>query len=172
MTLKNAILYAYLPLSHMAGRSDVYIAFFNGGHLFFPDPDNSHFFEDVAVIRPTAFTPVPRVCEAIRERYLQEREKLSKLPAAEPSSVKRAAKQQLRHVLGDRISSMKITSAPVTPKMKRFLRKTLKIAINEGYGSTEVGSIAQNGKVTVPIKLVSVPELGTAVVSWPSDIFQ
>ncbi|KAH3767667.1 long-chain fatty-acid-CoA ligase FadD9 [Pelomyxa schiedti] len=165
LTLKNAILYAYLPLSHTAGRSDIYIASFNGGHLYFPCKDSSRFFEEVKAFRPTAFTPVPRICDVIRSMYDSQLASLVNTPGAEPSSIKREARRRMRYVLGDRLSSMKVTSAPVTPKMKRFLRRTLKIAINEGYGSTEVGSIAQNGRVSVPLKLVSVPELGYSVNS-------
>jgi len=179
MTFRNTVLYGYLPLDHMAGRVDLYTALFNGGRITFPSPifTLDSFFSDIQKIRPTAFGPVPLCCNAVYEMFqtaVQKRLDKALASGTDPSTVEQGRKiierqerAKLRYVFGDRLSSIKISSAPVTPQVINFLRKTLKIVVNEGYGSTEVGSITKNGVVTQKVKLVSVPSLGYNVDNDP-----
>jgi len=174
LTLKHVVLFGYMPLSHLAGRVDLYTALSNGGRIAFPCPVRQQlevglgFFDELRQIRPTAFGPVPRICNAVKEAYERDLALLRlQQPEAPIQQLKKIARKRFRNVFGDRLSSVKITSAPVTAKMRRFLRKILKIAVNEGYGSSEAGSIALNGRLATPIMLESVPDLGYRVTDTP-----
>src|SRR3546814_3240326 len=69
-----------------------------------------------------------------------------------------------RNFLGDRLCMISTGSAPTTPEVKDFISDCLQLLVNEGYGTTEAGSIMSNGRVLRPpvtdYKLIDVPELG------------
>ena len=189
LTLKNVVLYGYLPLDHIAGRTDLYTALFNGGRIFFNQTLSnmvgaskiSKYIEDLQTIRPTAFGPVPIICNAAYHKFkLVTLQKLSLIGGNEgeetsknnidkelKKQVKNEIREGFRYVFGDRISSVKVTSAPVTSKIVHFLRETLLVAVHEGYGSTEVGSISNDQNVTQTVKLLSVPELKYLITNDP-----
>src|SRR3546814_17446594 len=62
-------------------------------------------------------------------------------------------------------------SAPTTPEVKGFISECFQLPVNEGYGTTEAGSIMSNGRVLRPpvidYKLIDVPELGYFTTDKP-----
>jgi fatty acid CoA ligase FadD9 len=188
MTFKHVVMYGYLPLDHVAGRSDLFTALLNGGRIAFnrtlyrtslsstahhrPSGDESStragtIVRDLQVIRPTALGLVPLLCHHIYQHYkLQVRQLCETHNMPKPQAAQQV-RQQMRFVFGDRLSSLKVTSAPVTAKIRHFIRSVLCVEVHEGYGSTEVGSITLDGSVTQPVKLRSLPELGYLVTNQP-----
>eukprot|EP01059_Diplonema_ambulator_P008837 TRINITY_DN1859_c0_g1_i1.p1 TRINITY_DN1859_c0_g1~~TRINITY_DN1859_c0_g1_i1.p1 ORF type:complete len:1199 (+),score=145.07 TRINITY_DN1859_c0_g1_i1:41-3637(+) len=61
-------------------------------------------------------------------------------------------------MLGRRLRKTGVGAAKVPPEMIPWLSKMFFVT-QEGYGTTETGSIATNGLIQVPYKLVDVPEL-------------
>ena len=171
---------------------------------------------DIQEIRPTVFGPVPFICNAIyqmykakleewkqkevsseektlKERKEKEKEEEEREESREEREVKRKfedeIKKEFQNILGNRLSSIKVTSAPCSSEIVEFLRDALQICVNEGYGSTgfllsdysfvcltklfliiqrkEVGSISLNGVVTQAVKLRSIPELGFNITADP-----
>ena len=171
-SFRNVVLYGYLPFDHSAGRSDLYSAFYNGGRIALPHPSHSHssFFTDVQQIRPTAFGLIPLICNIVHQHFQATlQNKMLEFPDQPKESLEEQLKKSpnFRNIFGNRISSIKISSAPVSIEMIRFLRDILQVRISSGYGSTEVGSITLNSKLTQPVRLVSVPELGYFISNSP-----
>ncbi|KAH3743234.1 AMP-binding protein [Pelomyxa schiedti] len=155
LPLKLCVLHGYLPLCHIAGRTDLYTSLFNGGRIVFT-PHAPSVLDTTAIVRPTTLVAVPLLCHTIHELYRS----LKQSYVGDKAEGKVAARKQIRNrALGGRVCSVKVSSAPVTDNLLRFLRKVLKIPVNEGYGTTEAGSIALNGRLTTPVKLISIPEL-------------
>eukprot|EP00727_Mastigamoeba_balamuthi_P004078 m51a1_g13668 putative long-chain acyl- synthetase 7 (431) ;mRNA; f:253-1591 len=150
VTLRCVVMLGYLPLSHVAGRVDLYTALFNGGRVALW-PDAPSILDALRALSPTVLGLVPRLCHEARDAYARDREALGKPEARE----------RLRGAFGARLSSVKVTSAPLGPEMRAWLRKALGVPVTEGYGTTEAGSICVNGHLTQPVLLRSVPELGT-----------
>src|SRR3546814_16416693 len=70
-----------------------------------------------------------------------------------------------RNFLGDRLCMISTGSAPTTPEVKDFISECFQLPVNEGYGTTEAGSIMSNGRVLRPpvidYKLIEV-QIGRA----------
>ena len=190
VTFKNVVMFGYLPLDHVAGRLDAYTAVFNGGRIAFdrsiflplnPGADGAHrvgtIVRRIRTLRPTVLGLIPLLANAIYQQYkLALRQALGdddddddddNESDATRLAIKARVRKQFRYVLGDRVTSLKVTSGPVSAAVRRFLRRVLGCVAHEGYGSTEVGSISTDGNVTQVVKLVSVPELGYLVSNDP-----
>src|SRR3546814_7367507 len=76
-----------------------------------------------------------------------------------------------RNFLGDRLCMISTGSAPTTPEVKDFISECFQLPVNEGYGTTEAGSIMSNGRVlrqpVIDYKLIDVPELGYFTTDKP-----
>ena len=68
-----SIVLSFLPMSHMMGRGTVYRALAHGGTVYFAaKSDLSTLLEDIALVRPTQMTFVPRVWEMIHQEVQSE----------------------------------------------------------------------------------------------------
>lgn len=164
IAFRTTLLYGFLPMDHVSGRVDLYTAIVNGGRIAVPSTSEglNKFFEDAQEIRPTVFGLIPLICNTLYDQYQsvlqQETENHPEITSKEELEERTMLK--FRNIFGDRLSSTKVTSAPITIEMIRFIRKMLNIRVSDGYGSTEAGSIARNDRVTQIVRLCSVPELG------------
>ncbi|CAM3772859.1 carboxylic acid reductase [Smaragdicoccus niigatensis] len=154
----------YSPMSHVLGRFTLYGVLARGGTAnFTSQSDLSTLFTDIALVRPTELTLVPRVCDMVYQRYQAE---ISRRPDAD---IKTELREQF---FGGRVINAACGSAPLAPEMRKFIESVLDVPLHDGYGSTEAGpSVVINNKVRRPpvidYRLVDVPELGYFVTDQP-----
>ncbi|GHH34861.1 oxidoreductase [Lentzea cavernae] len=148
----------YTPLSHIAGHFTLTNTLARGGTVCFTaSSDLSTFFDDIALVRPTELSLVPRVCEMLHQRYRSELDR----SGADPAEVLARLRED---VLGGRVSWATCGSAPLSAALTEFVESLLGVPLYDLYGSTEIPGIAVNGTLTNPpvldYKLADVPELG------------
>lgn len=103
-----------MPFSHIAGRTDIYTALFNGGRIVFPNikkDSNLTFFEEIQFINPTAFGPIPRVCNKVYKEWQGLVEKMknsSEYLGIDEKIIKFEAQKQFSNVFGNRLTSIKV----------------------------------------------------------------
>jgi fatty acid CoA ligase FadD9 len=168
-----AIRLQYMPLSHVFGLRWLISTLAYGGIGYFPaKSDMSTLFEDIRLVRPTALSLVPRVCDLILRRYRKELDQRS----AEESCAEKlddAVKSGLREdFIGGRVTSAICGSAPLSKQMHTFMESLLDVAVANSYGATETGGgVLRNGLVERPpvtdYKLVDVPSLGYFTTDQP-----
>ncbi|MCH0540329.1 thioester reductase domain-containing protein [Streptomyces sp. MUM 203J] len=157
-----AVSVLYMPHSHLAGRYALMGSLVRGGvGHFTAKSDLSTLFEDIALVRPTELTMVPRICDMLFQRYRGELDRR----AGEPGDVEAAVRKDLReNVLGGRVAKAFVGSAPLSDELAAFVESCLGIHLHTGYGSTEAGGVLLDTVVQRPpvidYKLVDVPGLG------------
>jgi fatty acid CoA ligase FadD9 len=152
--VQPAIYLSYQPLNHLSERMGVPVLIQRGGQIGFASGDPSRLFEDIALLQPTYVIGVPRVFDVLRTQVHQ-------LLATGESEANALA--SIRAIFGPRLQAVYVGSAPASPALLEFMRKLFAGCwMIEGYGTTEVGTIAVDGVVpaNVDVKLVDVPELG------------
>ncbi|WP_424216087.1 carboxylic acid reductase (plasmid) [Streptomyces sp. BI20] len=152
----------YLPQSHLAGRYALMGSLVRGGvgHCT-ARADLSTLLEDIALVRPTELTMVPRVCDMLFQWYRGELARR----AAHPGDATDAIREELREsLLGGRVTKAFVGSAPLSAELAAFMESCLGFPLHTGYGSTEAGGVLLDEVVQRPpvrdYKLVDVPELG------------
>jgi fatty acid CoA ligase FadD9 len=153
-----SITLSFLPMSHMMGRGLLYGTLGAGGTTYFAaKSDLSTFLEDLALVRPTQMSFVPRVWDMI---YAEVQSELDRSPADE-SAVLADLRERL---LGGRYVMAMTGSAPMSPEMKSFVETFLDMHLIDGYGSTEAGALFVDGHIQRPpvidYKLADVSDLG------------
>ncbi|MGB3353582.1 MAG: carboxylic acid reductase [Mycobacterium sp.] len=148
----------FLPMSHMMGRAMLYGTLGAGGTAYFAArSDLSTFLEDLALVRPTQLSFVPRIWDTI---FAEVRKELDQRPG-DDAAVFAELRQSL---LGGRYVSAMTGSAPLSAEMRTFVEALLDIHLIDGYGSTEAGAVFVDGQIQRPpvidYKLVDVPDLG------------
>lgn len=162
----------FMPLNHLGGRLPLISAFRAGGtNYFVSKPDLSTLFEDWAIVRPTEIALVPRVVEMLFQRYRSALGRLQ-LEADDPDVAEQQAASKLREqLLGGRVLSGFVSTAPLAEDMRVFIESALDIHVSDVYGLTEVGGVLKDGVVQRPpvidYKLVDVPELGYFLTDKP-----
>nr|WP_305861159.1 carboxylic acid reductase [Amycolatopsis sp. CA-230715] len=150
----------YMPMSHLAGRLSLLNGLTRGGTGYFAaTSDLSTLFDDIALVRPTELSLVPRVCDMLFQRYSAE------LDRRGPDAAEAAVKADLRtEFLGGRVVRATCGTAPLSAEMAAFVESCLDLELHDGYGSTEAGGVVIDTHVLRPpvldYKLVDVPELG------------
>ena len=147
-----AITLSFLPMSHVMGRGNLFATLGAGGTAYFAaKSDLSTLLDDIALVRPTLLSFVPRVWDMLFQEFHGDVER--------------------RSLLGGRFVSAMTGSAPISPEMKSWVETLLDMHLTEGYGSTEAGAIFVDGVVRRPpvidYKLVDVPELGYLLTDRP-----
>jgi fatty acid CoA ligase FadD9 len=155
----------FMPMSHVMGRQVLFGTLGGGGTAYFVGKsDLSTFFEDLALVRPTELTFVPRIWDMLFEQFQSEVDRLVS-GGAELAAAEEQAKTELREtVLGGRFHRAMTASAPISDEMKAWVESLLDLHLLEGYGSTEAGMVLVDGQIRRPAvidyKLVDVPDLG------------
>ncbi|MBW1601480.1 thioester reductase domain-containing protein [Streptomyces sp. JJ66] len=155
----------YMPMSHVAGHSSLKNALVRGGiSCFTASSDLSTLFEDIALVRPTELSLVPRVCEMLHQRYLSELDRLTTEGAHLEVAATEVRKHLREDVLGGRVTWASSSSAPLSAELTEFTEGLLGIPLHNIYGSTEAAGISVDGELLRPpvtdYKLADVPELG------------
>jgi fatty acid CoA ligase FadD9 len=148
----------FMPMSHVMGRMQLYGTLGSGGTAYFAArSDLSTFLEDLALVRPTQLSFVPRIWDTIYAEVAKELDSRN-----EPEAEIYAELRQT--LLGGRYLTALSGSAPLSTEMKRFVEDLLDLPLIDGYGSTEAGAVFVDGQVQRPpvidYKLVDVPDLG------------
>ncbi|MEU6351074.1 carboxylic acid reductase [Streptomyces sp. NPDC047072] len=166
----------YLPHSHLAGRYALMGSLVRGGvGHFTAESDLSTLFEDIALVRPTELTMVPRVCDMLFQRYrgeLARRSGEGSPGEVEAADIEAAVRKDLReNVLGGRVAKAFVGTAPLSAELTAFVESCLGIHLYTGVGSTEAGGITLDTVVQRPpvldYKLLDVPELGYHTTDLP-----
>jgi fatty acid CoA ligase FadD9 len=158
---------SYMPMSHLIGYGYVILTLANGGTSYFAaKSDLSTLFDDLALVRPTSLSLVPRVCEMFFHHYQRDLDRRV-LAGADPDSAAEELITALRErVLGGRVLAVGCGSAALSPEIKVFMEAVLDQHLLIGYSSTEIagGMIVADEHVLRPpvidYKLLDVPELG------------
>lgn len=162
----------FMPLNHLGGRLPLVSSFRAGGtNYFVPEPDLSTLFEDWAIVRPTEMALVPRVVDMLFQRYRSIVGRL-RIDGADVDTAEYEAAAELREqMLGGRVLTGFISTAPLEAEMREFIESALDVHIVDGYGITEVGGVTRDGLMIRPpvidYKLVDVPELGYFLTDQP-----
>ncbi|RZT15897.1 fatty acid CoA ligase FadD9 [Mycobacterium sp. BK558] len=162
----------FMPLNHMGGRLPLSAAFQAGGTSYFvAEPDLSTLFDDWALVRPTDLGLVPRVVDMLYQRYRQIVDRLT-LDGLDRDAAEHTAMTEIRdQVLGGRVVSGFVSTAPLAAEMRSFLKSCLQVNVVDAYGLTEIGAVTTDGIVVRPLvidyKLIDVPELGYSATDKP-----
>jgi fatty acid CoA ligase FadD9 len=171
---KPSITLSFMPMSHAVGYGYLYLALANGGTSYCsPKSDLSTLFEDLALVRPTMSSLVPRVCEMLYQHYLGEVDR--RLAAgADETQAEQAVKLDMReNLLGGRLLSVGCGSAVLSPEVHQFMLSMLGVHMAIGYSSTEMATatVTVDGKIQRPpvidYRLEDVPELGYFTTDKP-----
>ncbi|HYZ69499.1 MAG TPA: carboxylic acid reductase [Mycobacterium sp.] len=155
----------FMPMSHMMGRGILYATLGAGGTAYFvARSDLSTFFEDLALVRPTQLSFVPRIWDMVFQEFQSEVDRRS-ADGADRWAVESDVLAEMRqNMLGGRFVSAMTGSAPISSEMRTFVESLLDIHLTDGYGSTEAGAVFVDGQVQRPpvldYKLADVPDLG------------
>ncbi len=162
----------FMPLNHLGGRLPLSAAFQAGGTSYFvAESDLSTLFEDWALVRPTDLGLVPRVVDMLYQHHRQIVDRLM-ADGGERDAAEQTAMIEIRdRVLGGRVASGFVTTAPLAAEMRSFLQSCLQAKVVDTYGLTEIGAVTTDGIVVRPLvidyKLVDVPELGYFATDKP-----
>jgi fatty acid CoA ligase FadD9 len=158
---------SYMPMSHLIGYGYVILTLANGGTSYFAArSDLSTLFDDLAMVRPTSMSLVPRVCEMFYHHYQRELDRCT-LAGSDPHDAAAELTTTIREqIMGGRVLAVGCGSAALSPEIKAFMEEVLDQHLLIGYSSTEIagGMIVADEHVLRPpvidYKLLDVPELG------------
>ena len=139
---------SFQPIAHLSERMYLPALLVHGGTLAF-SRGGAHVLDDLAAFGPTTIGSVPRLFEVLHARYRRRAEAIGDAEAM----------AEARRAFGDNVVALSVGSAPCSPEVLAFLRRCFADAwVFEGYGSTELGTIAVDGRVSdkVEVKLVPV----------------
>lgn len=171
---KPSITLSFMPMSHAVGYGYLYLALANGGCSYCsPKSDLSTLFEDLALVRPTMSSLVPRVCEMLYQHYLGEVDRRIGAGANEAEAQAAVKREMRENLLGGRLLSVGCGSALLSPEVHQFMLAMLGVHMAIGYSSTEMATatVLVDGKVQRPpviaYRLEDVPELGYFTTDKP-----
>ncbi|WP_319448179.1 MULTISPECIES: carboxylic acid reductase [unclassified Mycobacterium] len=155
----------FVPMSHVMGRSLLYSALGAGGIAYFaPKSDLSTLLDDLALVRPTLLTFVPRIWDILLEEVTNEVDRRAVDGIDREAVEADVLAEYRRKVLGGRYIGVSSGSAAISPEMKAWVERLIDQPLLEGYGSTETGPVFADGTVRRPpvidYKLADVPDLG------------
>lgn len=159
---------SYMPLNHITGRGNIYSTLVIGGLTrFIAQRHESNLIDDIRSAAPTDLMLVPRVSQLIYQHFKQELVKLGgSLGEAENmlgSTPGRTIIRDMReNFLGSRLSYISTGTAVTPAEVTHFLKQCFKVPVTDVWGSTELGLIAVDGRISrwTDFKLIDCPELG------------
>jgi fatty acid CoA ligase FadD9 len=151
---------SFQPLSHLSERMYLPTLMAHGGTLAY-SRGGAYLLDELRALEPTTIGTVPRLFEVVYANY---RRRLRAAIAAEPATprgvLEARALAEARGAFGGRLFAVSVGSAPVSAEVFAFLQRCFAdLWVSEGYGSTEVGTIASDGRVPedMQVKLVPLP---------------
>ena len=162
----------FMPMSHVMGRQVLYGTLGNGGTAYFvAKSDLSTLFEDLALVRPTELSFVPRIWDMLFEQFQSDVDRRVSDGADRAAAEAQVKAEQREKVLGGRFLRAMTASAPISDEMKAWVDDLLDLHLVEGYGSTEAGMAVVDTELRRPpvidYKLVDVPDLGYFLTDQP-----
>ncbi|MCB9595240.1 MAG: thioester reductase domain-containing protein [Sandaracinaceae bacterium] len=145
---------SFQPLSHLSERMFLPAVLAHGGVIAF-SRGPAHLLSELRAFEPTGVGTVPRLFASLHATY---RRRLSALAAAAPdrtrAELEGEALAETRASLGRELVAISIGSAPVSRELLAFVRHAFDdVWVSEGYGSTEVGTIAVDGRVAEGVEV-------------------
>lgn len=155
----------FMPMSHMMGRGILYATLGAGGTAcFIARSDLSTFLDDIALVRPTQLSFVPRIWDMMFQQFQSEVDRRTADGVDRWAAETDVLADLRQNLLGGRFVSAMTGSAPISPEMKTFVESLLDLHLTDGYGSTEAGAVFVDGQVSRPpvidYRLADVPDLG------------
>ncbi|KNC56202.1 uncharacterized protein AMSG_12453 [Thecamonas trahens ATCC 50062] len=152
---------SYAPLAHMFDRRSSLNTLVRGGRVALYTGEPAQVFDIFAAVRPTMFASTPRLWIML---YKQFQDAIA-APDADPAAIK----SQFNARLGGSLRYITTGGASTPPAVLAWLIDTFSASVNDGYGATEVGSIATNGRIVpgVSIRLRDVPDMGYLATDKP-----
>ncbi|GER55391.1 long-chain-fatty-acid CoA ligase [Striga asiatica] len=150
---------SYLPLAHIYERANQIISVYYGVAVGFYQGDNLKLMDDLAALRPTIFSSVPRLYNRIyagitnavkTSGVLKERlfnaaynsKKQAVMSGRKPSPMwDRLVFNKIKDKLGGRVRYLTSGASPLSPDVMEFLRVCFGCQVIEGYGMTETSCV-------------------------------
>lgn len=152
---------SHQPLWHVGERMFLPSLLVQGATIAF-SRGGARLLDELRALEPTIFGSVPRLFEVLHADY---RRAVRAAVAAEPdrplAEIEAEELGAVRGALGGRVRAVSVGSAPVSAEVLAFLRRAFPdLWVSEGYGTTELGTIAIDGVVRadVEVKLVPLPD--------------
>lgn len=146
----SLITLVYMPQNHVMGRQTLQRTLATGGLTYFLRAfDYSTLIEDIAICRPTKMTLVPRVASLIYEHFQMQLKKRIEglvLTEGERAKIDREVRADFRSSLFPRLIFCLIASASTPKVVWEFLEDCAGAVCVDGYGTTEAGYIALDGR--------------------------
>jgi fatty acid CoA ligase FadD9 len=153
---------SFQPLSHLSERMYLPTLLVHGGCVAF-SRGGARLLDELRALEPTTVGSVPRLFEVLYASH-QRRVRAASGEAGEVAgeaarqAIVEASLAEARRAFGGRLRAVSVGSAPVGPAVLAFMRRCFAdIWVSEGYGSTEVGSIAFDGVVLPHVEVKLVP---------------
>lgn len=150
---------SYLPLAHIYERANQILTVYFGVAVGFYQGDNMKLLDDLAALRPTVFSSVPRLYNRIyagiinavktsgglKERlfnaaYNAKKQALLNGKSASPIW-DRLVFNKIKDRLGGRVRFMTSGASPLSPEVMEFLKVCFGGRVTEGYGMTETSCV-------------------------------
>lgn len=149
------VIASFQPYALLADRRAVWQAVMCGGRVGFCRR-GTELWEDLRRLAPTYLEGPPALFQPLVAAY--QRALHDGAPVAELAKIRLSLRQRL----GGRVAAVAVGGAPVPPQLPPLLSSILQAPVQEAYGATEVGTIAQGGRVRpgLEVRLVDHPELG------------
>ena len=152
---------SFQPLSHLSERMYLPATLLYGSTLGF-SRGGAHLLDELTAFEPSVVSSVPRLYEVLHAHYQRRlRALLRDEPGAPRRVLEARALGEARAVFGGKLRAVSVGSAPVSPEVYAFMQRCFAdVWVSEGYGSTEVGTIAFGGQLAsgVEVKLVPQPD--------------
>lgn len=150
---------SYLPLAHIYERANQITSAYYGVAVGFYQGDNLKLMDDLATLRPTIFSSVPRLYNRIyagitnavqTSGILKQRlfnaaynsKKQAVMNGRKPSPMwDRLVFNKIKDKLGGRVRLMTSGASPLSPDVMEFLRVCFGCLVMEGYGMTETSCV-------------------------------
>ncbi|OIT35810.1 PREDICTED: long chain acyl-CoA synthetase 6, peroxisomal-like [Nicotiana attenuata] len=150
---------SYLPLAHIYERANQITSAYYGVAVGFYQGDNLKLMDDLATLRPTIFSSVPRLYNRIyagitnavqTSGVLKQRlfnaaynsKKQAVMNGRKPSPMwDRLVFNKIKDKLGGRVRLMTSGASPLSPDVMEFLRVCFGCLVMEGYGMTETSCV-------------------------------
>ena len=158
---------SFQPLSHVSERMFLPAMLVQGATIAF-SRGGAHLLDELRAFEPTVIGSVPRLYDVLHATYRRElADALAASPDRPRAEVEEIELHALRGVFGGRVRALSVGSAPVSAEVLAFLRRCFAdIWVSEGYGTTELGTIAVDGKVQEHVEVKITPAPG-APAPWP-----
>ncbi len=162
------VFFAFQPFGYSSGRLTLYDVIGNGGRQTMFNGDMSTFFEQLRLTKVSGFSAPPRIWNMLYAIYK------SKIAGREddPEAVKECS-MDVVNLFGSHCRSVSTGGAITSRAVFKWMSDVFKHGtcnVSEGYGITEVGSVARNGvrAYECQVHLESLPEMGYLVTDKPS----